>query len=283
MARKKKPATLSTINTRAIALTIAGSDPSGGAGLQADLKTFQQLGVYGMTAVTLITVQNTRGVSRVHVLDPGLVVEQIDAVMEDLRPAAIKTGALGNAKVVKAVGKRLADVKKCPVVVDPVLVSKHGHALADESVVKAMKDFLLPVAAFATPNRFETERLTGISPNSPEEDGEAIHLLHQMGVKYPLLKTGPANGMMGHVLGLDDSDTSLQTPCLKAKNTHGTGCILSAAMTAALALGIRDPQEVVEFGMEKVFEAIRENTRLGSGIHPAETRAISKQKIATNR
>jgi hydroxymethylpyrimidine/phosphomethylpyrimidine kinase len=276
MARKKKSTTKSLL-PKAIALTIAGSDPSGGAGLQADLKTFQQLGVYGMSAVTLITVQNTRGVSRVHVLDPGLVVEQIDAVMDDIQPAAIKTGAMGNARVVKAVGKRLADVKKCPVVVDPVLVSKHGHALADESVVKAMREFLLPVATYATPNRFETERLTGIRPGSPEEDSMAIHLLQQIGVKYPLLKTGPANGMMGHILGLDDFDTSLQTPELRADNTHGTGCVLSAAMTAALALGIRDPQEVVEFGMEKVFEAINVKTRLGSGIHPAEVRAISKQ------
>jgi hydroxymethylpyrimidine/phosphomethylpyrimidine kinase len=276
MARKKKSTTKSLL-PKAIALTIAGSDPSGGAGLQADLKTFQQLGVYGMSAVTLITVQNTCGVSRVHVLDPGLVVEQIDAVMDDIQPAAIKTGAMGNARVVKAVGKRLADVKKCPVVVDPVLVSKHGHALADESVVKAMREFLLPVATYATPNRFETERLTGIRPGSPEEDSMAIHLLQQIGVKYPLLKTGPANGMMGHILGLDDFDTSLQTPELRADNTHGTGCVLSAAMTAALALGIRDPQEVVEFGMEKVFEAINVKTRLGSGIHPAEVRAISKQ------
>lgn len=275
MARKKKPERR-TLFPNAIALTIAGSDPGGGAGLQADLKTFQQLGVYGMSAVTLITVQNTQGVSRVHVLDPDLVVEQIDAVMDDIEPAAIKTGALGNAKVVEAVGKRLAGAK-CPIVVDPVLVSKHGHSLADESVVEAMKKFLLPVATYATPNRFETERLTGARPGTPEEDGRAIHILHELGVRYPLLKTGPANGMMGHVLGLDDCDTGLQTPELPGDNTHGTGCILSAAMTAALALGIRKPQDVVEFGMEKVFQAIHVNTRLGAGIHPAETRAIPRQ------
>ena len=167
---------MAKIFPRAVALTIAGSDPSGGAGLQADLKTFQQLGVYGMTAVTLITVQNTQSLQRIEVLSPEMVVAQLDAVLVDIPPRAIKTGALGNAAVVQAVGERLQGVDG-PLVVDPVLVSKHGQLLAGDDVMEAYRKYLLPQALLVTPNRFEAERLTGLKLDSPQRVAEAIDCL----------------------------------------------------------------------------------------------------------
>jgi hydroxymethylpyrimidine/phosphomethylpyrimidine kinase len=145
---------------RPVALTIAGSDPSGGAGLQADLKTFHQHGVYGMSVVTLVTVQNTRQVSAVEVLDPRLVVEQIDAVIADIPPAAVKIGALGRADVIAAVAARVAGLR-VPMVVDPVMVSKHGAALLADDAVDALCSELLPLATLVTPNLPEAARLAG--------------------------------------------------------------------------------------------------------------------------
>ncbi len=146
------------ISPGATALTIAGSDPSGGAGLQADLKTFQQAGVFGTSAITLLTVQNTQGVSRIETLDPELIRQQIRAVLSDIPPRAIKVGALGTVEIVRAVASEIEAVE-CPVVVDPVLVSKHGHPLADEDVVDAYRTELLPLATFVTPNRLRRRAL----------------------------------------------------------------------------------------------------------------------------
>ncbi len=157
-----KPDHAFRFDPQATALTIAGSDPSGGAGLQADLKVFQQLGVYGMSVVTLLTVQNTQAVSRVEVMSTDLILQQLDAVMQDIPPKAIKIGALGNANVVQAVGERLAKLET-PIVVDPVLVSKHGHPLASDDVVDAYRKFLFPIATVITPNRLEAARF----PASP--------------------------------------------------------------------------------------------------------------------
>src|SRR5215471_15980093 len=142
------------------ALTIAGSDPSGGAGVQADLKTFHQFGIYGEAVITLITVQNTRRVSQVHVLSPDLVTAQVDAVLEDIPPHAAKTGALGSADMVVAVA-RVADRFEFPLVVDPVMISKHGLPLIADDAVRAIRELLLPRAALVTPNIPEAEALTG--------------------------------------------------------------------------------------------------------------------------
>lgn len=262
-----------TISPNCVALTIAGSDPSGGAGLQADLKTFQQLGVYGMAAVTLITVQNTLGVRRLELLTPDLVVDQIRAVREDIEPLAVKTGALGSAEIVEAVSAEMATVP-VPVVVDPVLVSKHGAALADESVMNAYRKSLLPHATLVTPNRFEAEKLTGLQVNSEESGIKAARALRSLGAECVLIKMGEYAGKSLHLLAMGDQVLSLWMPRLAANNTHGTGCILSAAITSAFAKGNGNVQEVVEFGLQEVFKAIHVNTELGRGIHPAEVRAL---------
>lgn len=263
-----------TLTPNATALTIAGSDPSGGAGLQADLKTFQQLGVYGMSVITLLTVQNTQGVQRVQVLDAPLVIEQLNAVVADIYPQVIKTGALGNAQVVAAVGERLSDLKM-PKIIDPVLVSKHGHSLADDQVVAAMKEHLLPHAYVLTPNRFEAERLTGLRLDNEDRVAEAIYRLRECGAQHVLIKLGEVDGQSQHVMNYEDGNTCFIVPRIAdAKNTHGTGCILSAALAARLALGEQDLRAAVSFAIEQVYQAIHFDTELGQGIHPAETRAI---------
>jgi len=259
----------------AVALTIAGSDPSGGAGLQADLKTFQQLGVYGMSVITLITVQNTQTVHRVEVLSPELVLDQLDAVLEDIPPRSIKVGALGNAEVVQAVGNRLSKLK-CPIVVDPVLVSKHGHSLAADDVVDAYKQYLLPHALLVTPNRFEAERLTGLRLNSEDEVAEAVYILQQLGAKHVLIKVGEIDGQSQHVLSLMDQNVAILLPKLQTKHTHGTGCILAAAITAKLARGETDISAAVHFGIQRTYETLQFDTQLGKGLHPAEIRAMSR-------
>ncbi len=257
----------------ATALTIAGSDPSGGAGLQADLKTFQQLGVYGMSVVTLITVQNTQSVRHVEVLSPELIASQFEAVIEDIPPRAVKTGALGNSNVVQAVAEKLADLD-CPIIVDPVMVSKHGDALVDEDVIRAYKQYLLPHTYLVTPNRFEAEQLTGLTLDSEQAAAKAIHQLHSLGARYVLIKLGEIKGQSQHVLGLGAENKGLHTVHLNNNNTHGTGCILSAAIAAKLALGETNIETAVLFGIHRTHEAIYTNTGLGHGIHPAEIRGM---------
>lgn len=263
------------LRPHAVVLTIGGSDPSGGAGLQADLKTFQQLGVYGMSVVTLITAQNTQGVQRVESLAPDLVLAQLDAVLADFAPSVIKTGALGTAAIVRAVASRLRDVE-CPVIVDPVLVSKHGHSLADDEVVEAYVQDLLPMALLVTPNRFEAERLTGVSLDDTESAQRAIYELEKVGVAHVLLKLGEVDGQRHHLFSLEKENRGIAVPNLDTNNTHGSGCVLSAAIAAGLARGITSIEDAVLYGIHRVYEAISVNTELGQGIHPAETRAMER-------
>ncbi len=269
------------LDPHAVALTIAGSDPSGGAGLQADLKTFQQLGVYGMSVVTLITVQNTQGVQQVETLAPQLVLAQLNAVLTDITPRAIKTGALGNAEIVRAVSQRLANVV-CPIIVDPVLVSKHGHLLATDDVVEACKRWLLPHAWLITPNRFEAERLTQSKLDSPQSITHAIENMLELGAKNVLIKLadhGQTLAVHGqtfeHWFGSRTGITRLTTPRLATNHTHGSGCVLAAAICAKLALGESQGLAAAQFGMQCVAQALSISTELGSGkIHPIETRGI---------
>ena len=180
-----------------IALTIAGSDPSGGAGIQADLKTFHRFGVYGEAVITLLTVQNTLSVTRVDVLDAGLVLEQVEAVITDLPPNAAKTGALGNARIVEALAAR-ARTFAFPLVVDPVMVSKHGHLLVENEAVVCIQRHLLPLAFLTTPNLAEAAALSGRTVTNPAEMRDAARAICDKGAKAVLVKgghlTGPALG-----------------------------------------------------------------------------------------
>src|SRR3974390_2664303 len=172
-----------------VALTIAGSDPSGGAGIQADLKTFHQFGVYGEAVITLLAVQNTRRGGRVEVLPSGLVMEQLEAVLEDIPPAAAKTGALGSAEIVRALARAAAHFR-FPLVVDPVLIGKQGQPLLDSRALAVLRDELLPRATLVTPNAPEAGALTGMAIRGPEDVRRAAGILRGMGARAVLIKGG---------------------------------------------------------------------------------------------
>lgn len=219
-----------------IALTIAGSDSSGGAGLQADLKVFQQLRVFGTTVVTLITAQNTGGVSGIELLSPKIIQQQLHAVRSDVPPQALKTGALGSIEIMEAVAEGLK-MFRCPKVIDPVMVSKHGHPLIDDNAVTYFRDNLLPLADLVTPNRFELQRLVGHAIDSLEDALIAARQLRDFGVKNCLLKLGRVGDNQRLVAWISDSALHFEKPHIATRSLHGTGCALSANITARLALG----------------------------------------------
>jgi hydroxymethylpyrimidine/phosphomethylpyrimidine kinase len=249
-----------------IALTIAGSDPSGGAGIQADLKTFHQLGVYGQAVITLITVQNSLRLSRIEVLPADLVAEQLSAVLEDYPPAAAKTGALGSTAIVEAIAC-MVEKYRFPLVVDPVMVSKHGRRLLPQETVESMLKWLLPVAALVTPNLAEAEVLTGLSIHTTGDMREAAWKLHRAGARAVLVKGGHLEGDPVDVL-LDGVDLrEFTAPRIATRHTHGTGCTYSAAITAGLARGLA-LNDAVARAKEFISEAIRTNPGLGHGSGP---------------
>ena len=240
--------------------------PERGAGIQADLKTFHRFGVYGEAVVTLVTVQNTVRVSRVEVLPPELVVEQIQAVLEDIPPHAAKTGALGSAAMVRAVARAAADFR-FPLVVDPVMVSKHGRPLLPEDAVRTIRDELIPRAALVTPNLPEAEALTGIAIRGLEEMRRAAERILGMGPRAVLIKGGHLDG--DAVDGLWDGGCwrEFTAPRVDTPHTHGTGCTYSAAIAAMLARGC-EMAAAVEAAKRFVHEAIRTNPGLGGGSGP---------------
>jgi hydroxymethylpyrimidine/phosphomethylpyrimidine kinase len=249
-----------------VALTIAGSDPSGGAGIQADLKTFHQFGVYGEAVVALVTVQNTTRVSRVETMPVDLVLQQIEAVIEDIPPAAAKTGALGSAEMVEAVG-RAAERFPFPLVVDPVMVSKHGLPLAPQSALGAFREHLLPRAALAMPNIPEAEALTGFAVRNAEDVRRAAQCIHQMGARAVLIKGGHRQGDATDVLFDGATWREFPAPRIDTRNTHGSGCTYAAAITAGLALGW-ELAEAVARAKAFIHEAIRTSPALGRGCGP---------------
>jgi hydroxymethylpyrimidine/phosphomethylpyrimidine kinase len=242
--------------TQWVALTIGGSDPSGGAGIQADLKTFHRFGVYGEAVVTLITVQNSVRVSRVELLAPELIVEQINAVVEDIPPGAAKTGALGSAENVRAVARAAASFS-FPLVVDPVMVSKHGAPLGGGGWEE-----LLPRAALVTPNLPEAEALTGTS-----DPRQAARRLREMGAQAVLIKGGHSEANATDLLLEGTEFVEFPAPRIATRHTHGTGCTYSAAITAGLAAGL-PLREAVARAKRFIHRAIESNPGLGRGCGP---------------
>ena len=248
------------------ALTIAGSDPSGGAGIQADLKTFHQFGVYGQAVVTLITVQNTMTVERVECLPADLVAQQIGAVLADIRPAAAKTGALGNRALVEAVALA-AEAFDFPLVVDPVMISKHGVPLIAEESRLIVRRHLIPRAFLLTPNLNEAEALAGFEVRSIESMRRAAVRLCEMGAKAVLVKGGHLSGCATDVFFDGRRFREFRAARVETKHTHGTGCTYSAAIAAGLALG-RTLEESVTAAKLFIDAAIRGNPGLGRGSGP---------------
>lgn len=250
-----------------VALTVAGSDPSGGAGIQADLKTFYAFGVYGCSVITAITAQNTRGVRESLHLPPDLVVAQLDAVLEDLSPAAVKTGMLGSAGVVEALSRRL-EACGIPLVVDPVMVSGSGDRLLEPKGVRSLQEKLLPLALIATPNLAEAEALTDMAIADRPGMEEAAKKILELGPTWVLVKGGhlvegaSPDYLLGPSGGLWLAGDRVETTC-----THGTGCTLSAAIAAGLSRGL-DVADACRQAKAYLTEALASAFPVGKGTNP---------------
>ena len=251
------------------ALTIAGSDSGGGAGIQADLKTFAAHGVFGMSAITAITAQNTVTVTAAVALDPGLVTAQIDAVVEDLPVHAVKIGMLANAAIIHAVASALRRHRLRPVVLDPVMVAKGGARLLDLDAVAALRDELLPLATIVTPNAPEAALLTGQPVTSRLEQHAAARELVRLGAGAALVKGGHLAGSATDVLATADAVVELSGDRIPGWHTHGTGCTLAAAIAAGLASGA-DLHVAVEEAKAYVTRAIQQAPGLGHGHGPLQ-------------
>jgi len=249
-----------------VAMTIAGSDPSGGAGLQADLKTFHQHGVYGTSVVTLLTVQNTQKVESVEVLGPEFVVSQLEAVLDDIPPNAAKIGALGNAAVIEAIAEQAVRFS-FPLVIDPVMVSKHGAPLIDDEAVQVLQRKLLPHAFLITPNLPEAARLAEMDVTDLSTMKKAAAVISRLGAKNVLVKGGHLNGDPVDVLWTAGENHSLPAERVDTTHTHGTGCVFSAAITARLAKG-EDLVSAVKAAKRFITVAIQNNPGLGQGYGP---------------
>ncbi len=253
----------------AIAMTIAGSDSGGGAGLQADLKTFTVLGVYGVSAVTAITAQNTCGVQGVLNLPADIVAAQIDSIMSDIGCHAAKTGMLGNTEIVEAVADRLAYHRVANLVVDPVMAAESGHELLQPVAIGVLVETILPLATVVTPNLPEAEVLLGRSIEAPTAIAEAARALTDLGPAAAIITGGHLCGDATDVLYIRDGDTlrTESVPRIDTPHTHGTGCTFSAALVAYLARGLALPDAFTE-AKAFVTRAIRHGLSLGAGNGP---------------
>jgi hydroxymethylpyrimidine/phosphomethylpyrimidine kinase len=252
------------------ALTIAGSDPSGGAGIQADVKTFSRLRIYGMSVITALTAQNTSGVAGVMGVPPEFVERQLDAIFTDIRVDAVKTGMLWSAGTVDVVGQKMKQYQVRNLVVDPVIASTSGMSLLDHDAVATLCKALLPLALVVTPNRYEAEILTGKTMSGPDDMEEAALRLHATGARFVLIKGGHWPDKTATDLLFDGTDFSyLRAERIESSNTHGTGCVFSAAIAAELAAG-KGVKEAVQEAKLFITEAIKNGLNLGSGYGPCD-------------
>ncbi|HEY9698036.1 MAG TPA: bifunctional hydroxymethylpyrimidine kinase/phosphomethylpyrimidine kinase [Trichocoleus sp.] len=257
------------VNSIPVAMTIAGSDSGGGAGIQADLRTFSFHQVHGTSVLTCITAQNTVGVTRVDALPPEAVAAQITAVVEDIGVQALKTGMLLNQAIIAIVVEQVLSFGLPNLVVDPVMVSRTGAQLIDDSAVATLRDRLIPLATVLTPNRYEAQILSGLEITTLEEMQTAAEKILRLGAKAVLVKGG---GMAGALRGVDvwfDGDRLevLRTETVDTTDTHGTGCTLSAAIAANLAQG-KDSFSSVKAAKNYVTKALRHALRIGQGQGP---------------
>jgi len=251
------------------ALTIAGSDSGGGAGIQADLKTFCAFGVYGTSAITALTAQNTIGVQGVFEIETHFIYEQIKSIMTDIGTDAAKTGMLSQIEVVKIVAQAVKDFKIPNLVVDPVMVAKGGEPLLSESARKTIKEVLIPLATVVTPNLFEAEALIGMKIQTLDEMKNAAIALKKTGCQWVVIKGGHLSDTKAAIdIVYNGKDFSfLKSERFDTKNTHGTGCTFSSAITAGLARGY-EPLAAITRAKEFISEAIRQNVPIGHGHGP---------------
>ncbi|MEO8893083.1 MAG: bifunctional hydroxymethylpyrimidine kinase/phosphomethylpyrimidine kinase [Coleofasciculaceae cyanobacterium] len=252
-----------------IALTIAGSDSGGGAGIQADLKTFAMHCVHGTSALTCVTAQNTQGVLRVDALPAEAVVAQIAAVISDMVVLATKTGMLLNQEIIEAVASQVKQLGLKNLVVDPVMVSRTGAQLIDDDAVASLKKLLIPMSTIVTPNRYEAQLLAGLEIDSLQDMQKAARRIQQLGETTVLVKGG---AMAGSLRGVDvwfdgQELMTLRTEMVETNNTHGTGCTLSSAIAANLALG-KDLLLAVQLAKNYVTTALKYSLDIGLGSGP---------------
>jgi hydroxymethylpyrimidine/phosphomethylpyrimidine kinase len=249
------------------ALTIAGSDSGAGAGIQADLKTFAALGVYGTSVITAITAQNTKGVTRILELSPDLVAAQIDAVVQDIGARALKTGMLASAAIIDVVAERIRAHRLQNLVVDPVMVAKSGDLLLQKEAIAALRSLLIPLAAVVTPNLPETEQLTGIEATTLRKTKEAAERLVAIGAKSVVIKGGHRKGPALDIFYDGKKFRELSAPRIRTRHTHGTGCTFSAAIAAHLAKGEK-LEKAVALAKKYITQAIRSGFAVGGGHSP---------------
>ncbi|MEM4546256.1 MAG: bifunctional hydroxymethylpyrimidine kinase/phosphomethylpyrimidine kinase [Nitrososphaerota archaeon] len=257
---------------RARALTVAGSDSGGGAGIQADLKTFAALGVHGMCAITAITAQNTVGVYAVQDIDVDVIRSQIRAVVEDIGVDAVKTGMLHTSQIIDAVAEELSKLSK-PIVVDPVMIAKSGAELLREDAVKSLIEKMLPIATVLTPNAMEASKLVGFAVKTLEDAKRAAKRIAEMGPKAVVVKGGHIDTeKSADTLYYDGEFRILESPRIDTKNTHGTGCVFASAIAAELAKG-SDVISAVSQAKQFVLNAIRNGISIGRGHGPVNPSA----------
>ena len=253
------------------ALTIAGSDSGGGAGIQADLKTFAALGVYGASVLTAVTAQNTRAVTAVHEIPVAVIEAQIEAVLSDIGADAVKTGMLSSSAIIEGVAdaleRRAAQPGVRRLVVDPVMVAKSGDALLRADAVSALCQRLIPLAAVVTPNIPEAETLTGLTIDGPEAVAEAARRIVAMGAQAVVVKGGHRDGPATDVYYDGVEFQEFTAPRIDTPNTHGTGCTFASAVAAGLARNLPAPAAVAQ-AKRYVTEAIRASYPIGAGHGP---------------
>ncbi|MNW51637.1 Hydroxymethylpyrimidine/phosphomethylpyrimidine kinase [compost metagenome] len=262
------------------ALTIAGSDSGGGAGIQADLKTFQELDVFGMSAITAITAQNTLGVHGVYPIPVEGIIQQIEAVGSDIGVDALKTGMLFSADIIKAVAAKITDFGWHRVVVDPVMVAKGGAKLLQNEAIEALTNYLLPLALVVTPNIPEAEVLTGIEIRTMEDRREAAKRLRNFGSKIVLIKGG--HDQSAEVIDLlydGDQFIEFANQRIDTVHTHGTGCTFSAAITAGLAQGLSLKASIIT-ARTYIQYAIEDTLGIGGGHGPTNHWAYQRRIAA---
>lgn len=261
--------TVSTFQSCPVALTIAGSDSGGGAGIQADLRTFSFHKVHGTSALTCITAQNTLGVNRVDALSPESVTAQIEAVVTDIGVQAAKTGMLLNQEIIAAVAQQVQSRGISKLVVDPVMVSRTGAQLIDDGAIATLTHDLVPLALVLTPNRYEAQILSAMEIHTLEDMKAAAKTIHTLGCTSVLVKGGAMSGEWRGVDVYCDGDRLevLKTEYVNTPNTHGTGCTLSAAIAANLALG-HDPLTAIAQAKDYVTQALHHSLPIGGGQGP---------------
>ncbi|MBW2012659.1 MAG: bifunctional hydroxymethylpyrimidine kinase/phosphomethylpyrimidine kinase [Deltaproteobacteria bacterium] len=251
-----------------IALTIAGSDSSGGAGIQADLKTFQAHGVFGMSAVTAVTVQNTQKVYDIQEMAPRIVHDQITCLFEDVKIHAVKIGMVSGIELIKAIAKALKTVNPPPVVLDPVMVSKSGYRLLNQDAQDALVDYLFPLSEVITPNIYEAEALIGREIKNIDDMKSAASDILKLKTKKVVIKGGHLGGDRATDVLYDGREyKELHSHRVKTKNTHGTGCTFSSAIAANIALGKKFFQ-AVSLAKKYITGAIEHSLSIGQGYGP---------------